>query len=190
MPLERAPGVHRIEVQQLDCLLALVEERHYQRAAERLGATPAALADAIRTLEGELELQLLTHHNDTDTITATDAGLVFAEEARKVIADLELAVAEALRKGGRRTMVRIGAGTHLPSPRLQAIEGAPPVSPEKVLSRRELEVLAMMAAGASNAEIAERLVISESTVKSHVKNILRKLRASNRTQAASMYLRH
>ena len=61
--------------------------------------------------------------------------------------------------------------------------------PETVLTHRELEVLAMMASGASNAEIAERLVISESTVKSHVKNILRKLGAANRTQAASMYWR-
>jgi DNA-binding CsgD family transcriptional regulator len=46
----------------------------------------------------------------------------------------------------------------------------------------------MMAEGASNAEIAARLWITEGTVKTHVKHILRKLRASNRTQAASMYL--
>jgi DNA-binding CsgD family transcriptional regulator len=47
----------------------------------------------------------------------------------------------------------------------------------------------MMAAGATNAEIANRLLISISTVKSHVKHILRKLEARNRTEAVAMYLR-
>jgi DNA-binding NarL/FixJ family response regulator len=71
----------------------------------------------------------------------------------------------------------------------RAIGGTRPGAPANLLTRRELEVLAMMAEGASNAKIAERLVISQSTVKSHVKNILRKLGASNRTEAASIYLR-
>jgi DNA-binding CsgD family transcriptional regulator len=53
------------------------------------------------------------------------------------------------------------------------------------LTRRELEVLQLIAAGATNQKIADVLVISEQTVKSHVKNILRKLGASNRTEAAS-----
>jgi DNA-binding CsgD family transcriptional regulator len=44
-----------------------------------------------------------------------------------------------------------------------------------------------MAAGASNPEIAERLVITEATVKSHVKQVFRKLRASNRAHAVAMY---
>jgi DNA-binding NarL/FixJ family response regulator len=57
------------------------------------------------------------------------------------------------------------------------------------LSRRELEVLALIAEGATNAEIAERLVIAPSTVESHVKRILRKLGARNRTEAAARYLR-
>jgi LuxR family transcriptional regulator, regulator of acetate metabolism len=60
---------------------------------------------------------------------------------------------------------------------------------EGLLTRRELEVLELMAAGASNAEIAERLVISVGTVKSHVKHILRKLRAANRAEAVSRYYR-
>ena len=58
-----------------------------------------------------------------------------------------------------------------------------------VLTRRERQVLALIAEGARNADIAARLVISESTAKTHVKNILRKLRAGNRTEAASIYLR-
>jgi DNA-binding CsgD family transcriptional regulator len=56
------------------------------------------------------------------------------------------------------------------------------------LSRRELEVLEMIATGAKNSEIAERFVISENTVKSHVSQILKKLPAANRTQAAFRYV--
>ena len=58
-----------------------------------------------------------------------------------------------------------------------------------LLTRRELEVIELMARGASNAEIATDLVISEGTVKSHVKHILRKMRAANRAQAVSCYMR-
>lgn len=59
--------------------------------------------------------------------------------------------------------------------------------PHYLLSKRELEVLAKIAEGRTNAEIADRLVIAESTVKSHVKNILRKLGAANRAQAVCWY---
>ncbi len=52
------------------------------------------------------------------------------------------------------------------------------------LSDRELEVLRLIADGLSNAEIAEKLVISEKTVKGHVSNILGKLHMMDRTQAA------
>jgi NarL family two-component system response regulator LiaR len=52
------------------------------------------------------------------------------------------------------------------------------------LSEREREVLRLIAGGLSNARIAEQLVISERTVKSHVNNILGKLHVADRTQAA------
>jgi NarL family two-component system response regulator LiaR len=52
------------------------------------------------------------------------------------------------------------------------------------LSDRELEVLRLIAAGMANAEIAQKLVISEKTVKGHVSNILGKLHMLDRTQAA------
>jgi DNA-binding NarL/FixJ family response regulator len=57
------------------------------------------------------------------------------------------------------------------------------------LTERELEVLELIVAGGSNAEIAERLYITVGTVKTHVCNILNKLSASDRTQAAVRALR-
>ena len=58
-----------------------------------------------------------------------------------------------------------------------------------MLTRREVEVLRLMAAGRTNQQIAEELVISPGTVKSHVKRVLRKLNATNRAEAASAYVR-
>lgn len=60
---------------------------------------------------------------------------------------------------------------------------------EALLTRRELEVLTLMATGGTNSRIAEKLVITPDTVKSHVKRILRKLRVDNRAEAISKYLR-
>jgi DNA-binding NarL/FixJ family response regulator len=58
----------------------------------------------------------------------------------------------------------------------------------KLLSAREREVLDLMAAGATNNQIARELVLSEGTVKSHVKRILRKLRVDSRAAAVARYL--
>jgi LuxR family transcriptional regulator, regulator of acetate metabolism len=65
---------------------------------------------------------------------------------------------------------------------------SPPAAIEELLTSREAEVLAMMVRGASNATIAEQLIIKEGTVKSHVKHILRKLDAVNRAEAISKYM--
>lgn len=58
-----------------------------------------------------------------------------------------------------------------------------------LLTRRELDVLRLLADGHSNKAVAEALVISDGTVKFHVNSILRKLRAANRAEAVSRYLR-
>jgi NarL family two-component system response regulator LiaR len=60
---------------------------------------------------------------------------------------------------------------------------------EEPLSERELEVLRLLAQGLTNQEIADRLVRSEWTIRTHVRNILSKLHLANRTQAALYALR-
>jgi DNA-binding NarL/FixJ family response regulator len=70
-------------------------------------------------------------------------------------------------------------------------EAPPPVylrakaQAKPTLTRREVEVLNLVAQGASNRHIAESLVISEHTVRAHLRNILDKLRLDNRIQAAT-----
>jgi DNA-binding CsgD family transcriptional regulator len=57
------------------------------------------------------------------------------------------------------------------------------------LTVREREVLGLLATGATNSQLADRLTVAESTVKSHVKHILHKLGAGNRAAAIACYLR-
>jgi DNA-binding CsgD family transcriptional regulator len=86
-----------------------------------------------------------------------------------------------------------------PEPRLGRQREQPAVTPRAVpqaddwpsdsrLTRREVDVLKLMAAGDTNARIASKLIISEGTVKSHVKHILRKLCAANRAEAVSIWV--
>jgi DNA-binding NarL/FixJ family response regulator len=58
------------------------------------------------------------------------------------------------------------------------------------LSKREIEILGMIASGKQNSDIAELLVISPYTVRNHISNLLRKLQLENRTQAATYAARH
>ena len=57
------------------------------------------------------------------------------------------------------------------------------------LTTREREVLALLASGATNAQVADQLTVAESTVKSHVKHILHKLGTTNRAGAIARYMR-
>lgn len=70
---------------------------------------------------------------------------------------------------------------------LQRKSNLPPT--KEPLTEREMDVLKLVAQGMTNQEIAEELVISEGTVRTHVSNILSKLHLANRTQAALYALR-
>lgn len=72
----------------------------------------------------------------------------------------------------------------LAKPAAQPAEGSP-----DDLTEREMDVLKLLTQGHSNKEIAERLVVSEATVRTHVSNILNKLHLASRTQAALYALR-
>ncbi|MGQ0467360.1 MAG: response regulator transcription factor [Sporichthyaceae bacterium] len=72
----------------------------------------------------------------------------------------------------------------------RTLDMAPPADPVNRLTPREQEVAHLMAFGMPNAAIAEELVIATNTVKTHVKNLVRKLGAVNRADAVARYLRH
>ena len=65
-----------------------------------------------------------------------------------------------------------------------------PPTPGHDLTERERAVLALMVEGLNNTEIAEKLVVSPSTIKSHVSHILGKLGVASRTEAVALAVRH
>ena len=84
-----------------------------------------------------------------------------------------------------------GKSTLAPEATRALIEAATqPPSLGHDLTEREVEVLALMIEGLNNREIADRLTISRSTVKNHVSNILSKLEANSRTEAATLAVQH
>ena len=64
-----------------------------------------------------------------------------------------------------------------------------PSAPTYDLTDREKEILALMVEGLPNTDIAERLVVSQSTVKFHVSNVLSKLGVTSRTEAVALALK-
>ena len=158
----------------LDPLLAAAE------AEGRLGIAVEALA-----------LQALAHWRRGDgptSMVALERALRQAEPEgyRRLFVDLGLPMARLLQEA-RSRQVLPGYVASL----LTAFEGEPGAAPAATarlpesLTERELEVLSLLAAGLTNREIAQKLVISPETVKRHGASIYGKLGVGNRTQAVS-----
>ncbi len=114
----------------------------------------------------------------------------------------EQKVQDALKAGAISYLMKNVSGDELATAIRRAYEGQSTLAPEAAqalirfttrppaigadLTERELEVLSLMTEGLNNREIAERLVISSSTVKNHVSNILEKLGSSSRTAAVAL----
>jgi DNA-binding NarL/FixJ family response regulator len=144
------------------------------------GEDGVAATQRLKMEMPEVSIVMLTVHDDSQTLfEAIKAGaqgyLVKNVRSRELLEQLRgLARGEAAIS--RRMAARI----------LEEIRGeTEPFGPGEELTARELEVLELVAARLSNAEIAERLVISEHTVKNHMKSILSKLHLHNRHQAAA-----
>jgi LuxR family transcriptional regulator, regulator of acetate metabolism len=103
-----------------------------------------------------------------------------SERVLALVRSTEASVTELGRPG-------VGLGGFAPEPPAATGTEHPDAELRSALTPRELEVLAMLAQGETNAGIAGRLVVTEDTVKTHVKHILRKLGVQNRSQAVSRY---
>ncbi len=114
--------------------------------------------------------------------TAERTGLVgaFVETGPWVIPVLRRAIPSSQCAGLAAELLRILGAPALTEPARQGRAPQPLVEP---LSERELEVLGLVAAGASNQEIADRLFVALTTVKKHMGNIFGKLGVTNRVQA-------
>lgn len=134
----------------------------------------------IRKMRPQTQVIVVTsHHQDEYIFPAVRAGAI-----SYLLKDVEPdELADAIRKAAQGEAV---LDSRVASRIIQELQGirSDEVNPFTELSDREFEVLRLIAAGKSNAEIAEMLVIGESTVKTHIGNLLRKLHLDDRTQAA------
>ncbi|MGH2514183.1 MAG: LuxR C-terminal-related transcriptional regulator, partial [Ktedonobacterales bacterium] len=124
-------------------------------------------------------LVLTSYHDDEHIFPAIRAGALSYLLKSTGLDELTEAVRRAAR--GEATL-----HPHVAARIVRELSGATGenVTLYATLTEREREVLRLIADGLHNAEIAERLIISERTVKSHVNNILAKLQVADRTQAA------
>jgi len=134
----------------------------------------------VREISPRTQVVVLTSfHEDTHIFPAIKAGAI--SYLLKDIGPAELA--EAIRAAARgEAILHPKVAARL----MQELRGnrTQTINPYTELSEREQEVLRLIAEGMSNTEMAEKLVLSEKTIKSHVSNILNKLHLADRTQAA------
>jgi NarL family two-component system response regulator LiaR len=142
----------------------------------------AAATRVIRQRYPNVQVIALTSFKDKDLIkNALEAGAI-GYLLKDVTAD---ELARAIRAA------HVGRATLSPDVAQVIVQTASqPPEPGLDLTEREREVLALMVEGLNNTQIAGRLSVSPSTIKSHVSNILAKLGVSSRTEAVTLALRH
>ncbi|MGA1835359.1 response regulator transcription factor [Herbiconiux sp. 11R-BC] len=137
-------------------------------------ATGADATRRIRSLEAPPYVLVLTNYDsDADILAAVEAGA--SGYLLKDAPPHELVAAVRAAAAGESALAPVIASRLLDRMR----------APHASLSSRELEVLELVAAGRSNAEIAAALFVGETTVKSHLAHIFSKLDATSRTAAVS-----
>jgi NarL family two-component system response regulator LiaR len=137
----------------------------------------------IRESNPHTQVIALTSFQDEDMIErALQAGAIGYLLKNVTANDLAQAIREA--HAGRSTLAPEATEVLIQATRNRADK------PDYGLTAREREVLALMVDGLSNAEIAERLVVTVATVKFHVRGILSKLEVSSRTEAVSLAWQH
>jgi two-component system nitrate/nitrite response regulator NarL len=143
-----------------------------------------AVAEIAQT-DPDLPLIILTVSTlDRELFAAMDSGAVGFLNKNLSLATLVRTLRDFHRNGSL-PMSRIMAGKALAHLRQQATLATAQASPASSLSSREREVLRRIAGGAHDREIACALAVAETTVKTHVRNILRKLGVRNRAEAAA-----
>ena len=141
----------------------------------------AATLQIRRKLPGCQVLMLTTFDDEEYVVKSLQAGAT--GYLLKDIPAADLAQAIRLIRAGIYQLSPSVAGKLVGQLGVKSRPATPP-PPEHDLTERELEVLRLIAGGATNREIAETLVVSEGTVKNHVSNILGRLGLRDRIQAA------
>ncbi|MFR9852636.1 response regulator [Corynebacterium striatum] len=138
------------------------------------GTDGIAATSQLAQAGGPPVLILTTYDTQSDIVSAVEAGALgylLKDAPEQALHDAALATA-----AGKRTL----------APEVAALLAERITRPEVALSSRELEILEALATGKSNKELAQRLFISEATVKTHLIHIYQKLGVDTRTAAVTV----